>query len=238
MEVHAAMVDRMDQEIGRVVDSLREAGELDDTLILFLSDNGASAERILRGDGHDPDAPPGSARSYLCLEPGWANLANAPFRKSKIFTHEGGISTPLIAHWPAGIAAKGELRTTPGHLIDLAPTFLDLAEIPAPDSWEGLARPPLPGTSLVPAFATNAEIPREPVYYKHQGNRALRSGTWKIVASGPDSPWELYDLAADRSETTDLSARHPEKVEELSALWHKLDEEFDRREATAGPRPS
>src|SRR5205085_5534936 len=123
MELHAALVDRMDREIGRVLERLRKMGQEDSTLIFFCSDNGASAERLVRGDGHDPAAPAGSAKTFQCLEPPWANLANAPLRKSKIFTHEGGISTPLIVHWPAGVTARGELRHTPGHFVDLAPTL-------------------------------------------------------------------------------------------------------------------
>ena len=198
MAIHAAMVDRMDQEIGRVLDRLKQSGKFDNTLILFCSDNGASAEKLVRGDGNNPDAPPGSAKSFLCLEPAWASLSNAPFRKSKIFTHEGGISTPLIVHWPAGISAKGELRHTPAHLIDLVPTFLELTGQNPPDQANGRDRPPLPGKSLVPAFAKDVTISRDFLYFHHEGNRALRIGNWKIVASGSKSPWELYDLETDR----------------------------------------
>src|SRR5262249_48518250 len=124
MAIHAAMVDRMDREVGRGLEQLRKSGRWEKTVIFFAHDNGASAERLVRGDGHDPGAPPGSARSFLCIEPPWANLANAPLRKSKIFTHEGGISTPLIVHWPAGIAAHGELRHMPSHFVDIVPTLL------------------------------------------------------------------------------------------------------------------
>ena len=127
MAIHAAMVDRMDREIGRVLDQLRAMGALDNTLILFLSDNGASAEIMVRDDGHDPSAPPGSAASHLCLGPGWSTVANTPFRRHKTWVHEGGISTPLIVHWPQGIAARGELRHDPGHVIDLVPTILEAA---------------------------------------------------------------------------------------------------------------
>ena len=144
MAIHAAMVDRMDREIGRVLAQLQAMQAVDNTLILFLSDNGASAERILRGDGHDPHAPPGSAKSYQCLEAGWANLANAPLRRSKIFVHEGGISTPLIVHWPAGIAARGELRHNPGHLIDLVPTILEVVGGEKPSTFSGAVVPPAP----------------------------------------------------------------------------------------------
>lgn len=235
MEVHAAMVDRMDQEIGRVVDEVARSGKLDDTLIVFLSDNGASAEKVLRGDGHDPSAPPGSARTFLCLEPGWANLANAPLRKSKIFTHEGGISTPAIVHWPKGIAAKGELRHAPAHLVDLVPTLLELAGAPSPTAWSGQPRPALPGISLVPALASDVTAERPPIFYKHEGNRALRSGDWKIVSSGKNSTWELYDLSKDRSETRDLAPSRPDKVSELERLWESLDGQYARDGATATP---
>jgi arylsulfatase len=235
MAIHAAMVDRMDREVGGVLEQLRKTGHWDDTLILFCSDNGASAERLVRGDGHDPAAPPGSAQSFLCLEPPWANLANAPLRKSKIFTHEGGIATPLIVHWPAGIKARGQLRHTPGHFVDVVPTLLELAGLSAPRWWSGAPRPPLPGRSLVPAFARDVTSKRDFLFFQHQGNRALRVGDWKIVASGPKAPWELYNLAEDRSETHDLAGRYPHKVKALAALWARQAEEF-RKQGTPPPR--
>ena len=144
MAIHAAMVDRIDREVGRVLARLEATGHRDDTLVLFASDNGASAEQMIRGDGHDPSAPPGSARSFLCLGPGWSTASNTPFRLHKSWVHEGGIATPLIAHWPAGIAARGELRHTPTHLVDVVPTPpSNSAGLTAPDSWGGEKRPPL-----------------------------------------------------------------------------------------------
>lgn len=232
MAVHAAMVDRMDREIGRVLDQLRPVWN--ETLLLFCSDNGASAERIVRGDGHDPAAPPGSARTFLCLEEPGANLANTPLRKSKIFTHEGGIATPLIAHWPAGIPARGELRHTPAHLIDLAPTLLELAGLEPPTQSGGMERPPWPGRSLVPALARDVTIDRPFLFFHHEQNRALRSGDWKLVASGDSAPWELYNLAVDRSETHDLAVQHPDKVKALAAIWQKQDETYRRQGHTGG----
>ena len=127
MAIHAAMIDRMDREIGRVLDHLRAMKAFDNTVIFFLSDNGASAEIMVRGEGHDPDARVGSAKTYLCLGPGFSSAANTPFRRHKTWVHEGGISTPFIVHWPAGIAAKNELRSTATHVIDIAPTVLELA---------------------------------------------------------------------------------------------------------------
>ena len=226
MAIHAAMVDRMDQEIGRVLDQLKQTGKLDNTIVLFCSDNGASAEKILRGDGNDPGAPPGSAKTFLCLEPAWASLANTPFRKSKIFTHEGGISTPLIVYWPKGISAKGELRHTPAHLIDFVPTFLELTGQTAPKEANGEPRPPLPGKSLVPAFAKDVTLPRDFLYFHHEGNRALRVGDWKIVASGPKSPWELYDLKTDRAESKNLADQQPDRVKEMAKRWQETDDEY------------
>ena len=239
MAAHAAMVDRMDREVGRVLDRLRAAGGFDDTLVLFASDNGASAEQILRGDGHDPASTPGSAGSYLGIGPGWSTAANTPFRLHKSWNHEGGVSTPFIVHWPAGLAARGALRKTPAHLIDVAPTLLELAGLPAPGAFGGEARPPWPGRSLVPALAGDVALGRDVLFFKHAGNRALRAGDWKVVSAGPDGPWELYDLASDRAENHDLAAAHPGKVKELAALWDRADEEYRRQGATGRtlPRP-
>jgi arylsulfatase A-like enzyme len=224
MEVHAAMVDRIDRETGRLLDQLRAMNTLDNTLILFVSDNGASAEKILRGDGHDDTAEPGSAGWYRCLEPGWANLANTPFRFSKIYVHEGGISTPCIVHWPAKIAAKGELRHGMGHVMDIPPTIMVALGLPWPKEWQGQSLPAPEGKSLTPLFTTNAPSPHQDLWWSHSGNRAIRSGDWKLVSAGKDSagnhnPWELYDLSKDRSESHDLAKEMPDRVNELAALW-------------------
>lgn len=224
MAVHAAMVDRMDREIGRVVAQLKAMGQLDNTLICFLSDNGASAEMMVRGDGHDPKAEPGSAASYLSIGPGWSSLCNTPFRRHKTWVHEGGIATSFIVSWPKGVAARGELRTTPGHLIDLVPTVLEVTGAKRPERVNDTPVPLPPGKSLVPAFAKDVEVKRESLWWLHEGNRALRVGNWKIVAAGKDSAWELYDLTSDRSETKNLAAEKPEKVRELAALWEKQTE--------------
>ena len=133
MAIHAAMVDRMDHEIGRILNQLKTMQAFDNTLIFFASDNGASAEIMVRNGGHDPLAAAGSAASYLCLGPGFSSACNTPFRRHKTWVHEGGISTPLIAHWPAGIPSRGELRTTPSHVIDIVPTILDVLEIKKPE---------------------------------------------------------------------------------------------------------
>jgi len=236
MAIHAAMVDRMDRELGRILESLEKLGAMDDTLILFASDNGASAEQLIRSGGHDPSAPLGSAKTYLGIGPGWSTAANTPHRLHKYWTFEGGVSTPLIAHWPDGIAARGELRRATGHLIDVAPTLLELAGATAPGAWNGVDRPTPPGKSLAPTFARDAAIDREFLFFSHEGNRGLRVGDWKIVAPArpADAPWQLYDLSKDRAEAHDLAAEHPDKVEEMAAVWARQDAEY-RRQGEAGP---
>ncbi len=232
MAVHAAMVDRMDQEIGRIIAGLREMKALDNTLILFLSDNGASAEIMVRGDGHDPDAKPGSATTFLSIGPGWSSLCNTPFRRHKTWVHEGGIATPLIVHWPKGIVARGEVRNTPGHVIDLLPTILEVTGTKRPAQWEGVPIPAAPGVSLVPLLKKDQAITREPLWWRHEGNRALRDGDWKIVAAGANSPWELYDLNTDRAESKNRAEEFPERVRDLAAKWKT---EFEKQTALATP---
>jgi arylsulfatase len=256
MEVYAAQVAVMDREVGRLVAELKRAGRFDNTLILFLQDNGGCAEDTGRGpiegrvsgpradcptlppirpealpdglvppstrDGHPvrqgPGVMPGPADTYVAYGRGWANVSNTPFREYKHWAHEGGISTPLIAHWPRGIADKGAVRAEPGHLIDIMPTCLDLAHATYPATIRGEATPPLPGLSLRPAFA-GRPLDRDALYWEHEGNRAAREGRWKIVAKGPRSPWRLHDIDRDRVEARDLAADHPEIVARLSAKW-------------------
>ncbi|MEO6245812.1 MAG: arylsulfatase [Opitutaceae bacterium] len=234
MAIHAAMVDRMDQEIGRVIAQLKAMGAYENTLILFASDNGASAEMMVRGDGHDPAVPMGSANSFLCLGPGWSSASNTPFRRHKTWVHEGGISTPLIAHWPAGIAARGELRHTPTHLVDVVPTLLEISGTKIPAAIKGFAVPPPPGRSLVPAFAKDVTVPHAALWWQHEDNRAIRVGDWKLVALAAGD-WELYDLATDRGESKNLAASRPDKVRELEALWKKQDDENRRLAMTDVP---
>ena len=235
MTIHAAMVDRMDREIGRVLDQLRAMGALENSLIVFLSDNGADATLMVRGDGHDQSAPPGSAESFLCLGPGWASAANAPFRRHKIWVHEGGIATPCILHWPAVIPSGGKLRHAPAHIIDFVPTVLELAGLSSPQNWGGQTRPALPGKSMVPLLKRDATIPRDALYWQHEGNRALRLGDWKLVSESENaSQWELYNLKRDRIESKNLAPSQPDRVKQMSAAWQQKDDEF-RRQAGAVP---
>lgn len=234
MAIHAAMVDRMDREIGRLLDQLRSMGAFDDTLILFASDNGASAEIMVRDGGHDPQAAPGSAATYLCLGPGFSSVANTPFRRHKTWVHEGGISTPLVVHWPAGIAARGELRRTPAHVIDVVPTLLDVLESPKPATWEGEPIPEAPGRSLKRAFERDEIVPRDQLWWLHEGNRAVRAGDWKLVAAKGE-PWELYDLSVDRAESRDLAAQRPDLVADLNARWVRQHDEILELAARTAP---
>jgi arylsulfatase len=240
MSIHAAMVDRMDREIGRVVDQIRAMNALDNTLIMFLSDNGASAEIMVRDDGHDPAAPPGSADTHLCLGPGWSTVANTPFRMHKTWVHEGGIATPLVVHWPAGVAARGELRKNPGHVVDLVPTILEIAGGKRPESYNGRPVPRPAGSSLAPAFARDGATSHEYLWWSHEGSRAIRVGDWKLVAAAPSmrgrgeaktetdqvGPWELFNLAEDRAETNNLATKMPDKVRELAEAWSRKETEF------------
>jgi arylsulfatase A-like enzyme len=216
MAVHAAMVDRMDQEIGRVIDLLKKTGQLENTIVLFLSDNGASAEIMVRGDGHDPHAECGTGATFLSLGAGWSTMANTPHRRHKTWVHEGGISTSFIVHWPKGIAAKNELRSAPCHAVDLLPTFLELAGV----KFNTPEAPALPGVSLVPIFAKDTTVKREPIWWLHEGNKALRDGVWKIVST-KDGAWELYDLSSDCSETKNLAKDEPERVKTMATAWQR-----------------
>lgn len=225
MAIHAGMVDRMDREIGRVLAQLRSMQALDNTLLFFLSDNGASAEIMVRDDGHERAAEPGSARTYLCLGPGWSSAANTPFRRHKTWVHEGGISTPCIIHWPDGIQARGQLRHNPGHVIDLAPTILEIAGGKPLSIWKDAPVPPQHGKSLVPVFVKDGSVTHDYLWWSHEGNRAIRVGNFKLVAAAKQ-PWELYDLTADRSESANLAARLPDKASELARLWETKEAEF------------
>ncbi len=257
MEVYAAMVDRMDQGIGKIVKALKESGQLDNTLILYLQDNGGCAETPGRQktndrvDGPRPDKPtlatqpktmlpqrliplqtrdgfpvrqgpsvfPGPHDTYLSYGPAWAQVSNTPFREFKHWVHEGGISTPLIAHWPKGIATKQRngLCPTPGHLIDIAATCADLAQARYPTQAEEL--PPLAGVSLRAVFEGKPWTRKEPLFWEHEGNRAVRKGEWKLVAKGPGAPWELYSITADRVEAKNLALENKTLVDSLKGQW-------------------
>ena len=226
MAIHAAMIDRLDRELGKVLNQIRKMDAWDSTLILFLSDNGASAEIMVRDDGHDPNAPPGSAATYLCLGPGWSTTCNTPFRRHKTWVHEGGIATPLIAHWPNEIKDHGQILHQPGHVVDLVPTLFEITGVKGHGAGEEHDPPMRPGRSLMSAMVDSTQIQPRELWWNHDGNRAIRSGNWKLVAAGEGAPWELYDLANDRSEQKNLAAINTKLTQRLSGRWEALQLQF------------
>ena len=240
MEVYAAQIEAMDRGIGQIVRILSEQRQLANTVIFFLADNGACAEvlqpssgpalarpRLIarlhtrQGEpvcfGHQPDVMPGPEDTYQSYGVAWANLSNTPFRLYKHWVHEGGISTPLIIHWPNGIEERGSLRHSPGQLPDIMATVLEItgAEYPAQYNRHDIL--PQEGNSLVPLFSQDTRD-RGPLFWEHEGNSAVRTGHWKLVRKYPGS-WELYDVDRDRTELSDLAAQHPERVTEMSAAY-------------------
>jgi len=258
MEVYAAMVDNMDQGIGRIMGKLEDKGIKDNTLVFFLQDNGGCAEefgfRETIGPHHkdvlpDVEKPmgedelqtemvpkytrdgkpvrtgiglqPGAADTYLGYGKPWANASNTPFRMYKHWVHEGGISTPLIVHWPAGIEAKNEFRNDPGHLIDIMATCIDVADGEYPKTFDGNTIIPMEGISLTSTFKNNS-LKERAIFWEHEGNKAVRLGKYKLVSKwdkNAEYNWELYDIEADRSETDDLASEMPNKVVQLETLW-------------------
>ena len=256
MEAYAAMVDRLDQGLGKVIGALEKRKMLDNTLIMFIADNGGCAEGMGRKEGiqykdSDPeilkpmkatdlqmDMIPKRTRDGVIMKQGtevmtggadtyhgygraWANVSNTPFREYKHWVHEGGISTPLLAHWPKGISAKlrGKFEHQPAHLIDLMATCVDLAKADYPKEVKGEKIVPMQGVSLKPTFSGKAIKREDPIYWEHEGNRAIRIGKWKLVAKGSHGAWQLYDLKEDRSELNDLSEKHPQRAKEMADQW-------------------
>jgi arylsulfatase A-like enzyme len=272
MEVYAAMISRMDRGIGEIIDVLINKNMLENTLILYLQDNGGCDETIgflankcqydsLPGSPvYDPMGPDelqtqmaprqnregfpvvmmsekvmaGPDYTYHAYGPSWANVSNTPFRKFKSWVHEGGISTPLIAHWPAKIKDHGQIRRQSGHLIDFMPTMVDIAGADYPEDYEGHPILPMEGKSLLGVFTDNETLDREAIYFEHGGNRAVREGNWKLVSKAktrnwrfirvdeiPMDQWALYDLDKDRTETSDLADQYPEKVKKMAGQWQR-----------------
>ena len=219
MAVYAAMVEAIDTSVGVLVKGLEARGALDKTLILFLSDNGANAES--GPAGHFNGTPPGGPNSNLYLGMNWAAVGSTPFRRFKHFTHEGGIAAPLVVHWPQGIPAnrRNALERQPAHVIDVMPTLIDIAGAKYPREFKEQPIQPMEGVSLRPAFVGQSLRRTRPLFWEHEGNRAVRAGNWKLVSTYPDD-WELYDLAADRVERNNLAARHPDIVKRLAAEWN------------------
>jgi arylsulfatase len=257
MEVYAAMVDRMDQGIGRILQALEETKQLDNTLILFLADNGGCAEELGPRSaarhipvqtregrpvvpGNRPELMPGGPETYQSYGQGWANVSNTPFRLYKHWVHEGGIATPLIAHWPGRVRRPGSIDHEPGHLIDIMATCLDAAGASYPSTFQGNAITPLEGRSLLPCLEGRKRAPHDSLYWEHEGNRAVREGRWKLVSRYPDE-WELFDLEADRTEQNNLVSREPRRAEGLRAKYEayaRRAQVVDWQEVLKAPRPA
>ncbi len=223
MAIYAAQIDCMDQGIGRIVETLKKNHIFNNTLILFISDNGGSAERISRED-KSIDAL-GKKVSYESYRIQWANLSNTPFKRYKSSLHEGGIASPCIISWPQKIEGKGIIITTPAHLIDLMPTFLSVSASTYPTVYKGHEISPLPGKDLTGVFQ-GKKLSERPIFWEHEAYRALRFGKWKLVSKGKAKPpytsnWELYDMSIDRSETNDLAAQFPEQVNKMEKMWNE-----------------
>lgn len=269
MQVYAAQVTAMDAGIGRIVDALEATGRLEDTIVIFLSDNGGSAEgqptgyvdeaadvrptvnlatrdgrRVFRGNV--PEVAPGPPDTWASYGRAWSNLSNAPFRKHKSWVHEGGISTPFVVHWPAGLGRAGGVSHDPHQLPDVMATLLEATGVAYPGTFPG--RDPLPpeGTSMLPAWRGETEAGEtgtadggHTLYWEHMGNAAVRRGRWKLVRDHPGG-WELYDIRADRAERHDLAARHPGVVAELEAAyeaWAARCDVIPREQVLAGGSP-
>jgi arylsulfatase A-like enzyme len=216
MEIYAAMIDRVDQNIGRVIKKLEEQGRLENTLIMFLSDNGACTEGP-KVDNEDPNAPMGSVASFVSYGQNWASVSNTPLRKWKSDSFEGGVCSPLVVHWPAGIKPQTGWNREPAHLIDIMPTVLAITGAKYPGASKEAKISPMDGVSLLPAFKGGTIARPKPLFFQFTKGAAIRDGQWKLVRNSPT--WELYDLAADRNEMHDLAAKRPEMVKKLDAAW-------------------
>jgi len=218
MTIYAAQIDRVDQNIGKLVAKLKELGIFDNTLIMFLADNGGCAEGGIWGFDRHKEARIGTDESFSSYGLSWANASNTPFRLYKHWVHEGGVATPLIAHWPAVIKQRGKLTHQPGHVIDIMATCCDAAGAAYPDTYKGNQITPLEGRSLLPILRGRRREGHEAIFWEHEGNRAIRKGKWKLVSKHPGQ-WELYDLDADRTELNNLAEKKPQVVEEMKALY-------------------
>jgi arylsulfatase A-like enzyme len=237
MAVYAAQVERLDRNVGRILAKLREAGVEDDTLVMFLSDNGACAEELTSSWkyrftpektrdgrpvrlGNDPNVMPGPEDTYQSYGLPWANASNTPFRLYKHWIHEGGISTPLIARWPSRMKRTGTLTNQTGHIIDLMATCIDAGGAKYPSKYNGNDIRPLEGRSLAPVFEGKQREPHPAICWEHEGNRAIREGKWKLVSRYPRE-WELHDMEEDRTEMNDLAASDPKRVKAMAERWQR-----------------
>lgn len=215
MEVYAAMIDRMDQNIGRILEKLKETGKDQNTLILFVSDNGASAENVRIQDDYGEI---GTLTRWSSLKGDWANVSNTPFRFYKNYSYEGGINTPLIAYWPENIKAGG-ISKFPGHFIDIMATLVDLTKAEYPQTFNEQTIAPMQGQSLLPVFEGKKQTRKNPLFWEWRRGQAVYNDSYKIVRNGIDRPWDLYHLDSDPTEINNIAVENPQKVKELESLF-------------------
>ncbi len=261
MAVYAAQIDRMDQGVGRIIDALDSTGVRDNTLVIFLSDNGGCAEFLAEDSntpdpvqfdtpmwngghmrmGNNPEIDPGPADTFQSYDLPWANASNTPFRLHKRWVHEGGIATPAIISWPNRIKTQ-RLVHEPSHIVDIAATIYDITGIEYPDELHGNPLTPLEGHSFLGALANGGWVRPAPIYWEHEGNRAARLGDWKLVSEG-NTRWELYNMKSDRTELSDLSDNYPEVLARMVQMYEDWAERVGALpwpvipEVTASPRP-
>jgi len=236
MATYAAMVDRLDQGVGRLLATLDELGVADNTVVMFLSDNGGSAEFLKENGraeselkttrdgqpvkvGNLPGLEPGGPQTFMSYDVQWSNVSNSPFRLHKHWVHEGGISTPFILHWPAGLEGHGRIEHAPAHIIDIVATCLDLAGARYPDEHHGQPVQPLEGESFAPLLQGQGWQRQQPICWEHEGNRAVRMGEWKLVSQWEKGGWELYNMNEDRTELHDLATADASRVAEMEKVY-------------------
>jgi arylsulfatase len=215
MEVYAAMIDRLDQNVGRLLKTLELTGREENTLILFVSDNGASAEMVRIDDDYGEI---GSMTLWSSLGPQWANVSNTPFRYFKNYSYEGGINTPMIAYWPGNIQ-PGSFNSFPGHFIDIMATLVDLSGAQYPGVYRDEEITPLQGESFLPALRGEKMARSRPLFWEWSQGQAVRQGDWKLVRWGKEKPWDLYNVAEDPTEIQNLASSFPDRVNSLEILF-------------------
>jgi arylsulfatase len=235
MAIYAATIAHVDKSVGDLVTHLKKIGQYDNTLILVLSDNGGNAESGPWGQYHGD--PLGGPTSHVLAGMDWAALENTPFQYFKHFTREGGIATPLIAHWPDGIQKwlDGSLQRDPGYVIDIMPTLVEVADASYPKTFNEQTILPMEGRSFVPAFKGISLHRDKPLFWAHEGNRAVRTDRWKAVMKYLGQ-WQLYDMSVDRTELHDVAAKHPDIVRRLAGEWDEWAQRTDVDPWTGPPR--
>ncbi len=223
MEVYAGMVDAIDQAVGRIINAIDETGKADNTLVMFLSDNGGCASIPPEHNDYldrNQEGLPGPRDTYDFVGPGWGWAQSAPFRRYKLWTYEGGISTPMIVRWPKVVSANAITHQV-GHVIDILPTLIDLTGTTYPTKYKGQNITPMDGLSILPILQGDERKGHDRLFWAVYGNRAVRQGRWKLVWGFTAREWELYDMVEDRTETRNLANTYPDRVLEMGQAWEE-----------------